>query len=72
MTNRMDALLVALNTDPAVLGARSRAKTNEYRAEHGTPNLPKCRRCDSYRYDRAVTGPDVDAMCGPRYCHYAV
>ena len=77
-----DALAQALTETPELLGARSRAKTNEYRARQmkaqGMPawqirvKLFYCPRCESYRYDDAVTGPDVDAMCGPEYCHYAI
>lgn len=59
--------------DPKGGAIRSRAKTNEYRAETlKVKGLPKCRRCDSYRFDAEVTGPDVDGLCGPTYCHHAV
>lgn len=61
-----------------ILAARSRAKMNEYRStqlkEGGAAwrKLPRCKRCESFRFDSAVTGPDVDGMCGPSYCHYAL
>jgi hypothetical protein len=67
------AMAQALKDAPGVGGARSRAKTNEYRAETlKVKGLPKCKKCNSHRYDDAVTGPDVDGMCGPTYCHYAL
>jgi hypothetical protein len=61
--------------DPGAAGARSRAKTNEYRSTtlsiKARCKLPRCNACGSYRYDDAVTGPDPDALCGPRFCSRA-
>ncbi len=71
MEQRLAALATAMTESGAILGARSRAKTNEYLHSIGRRNRPSCARCGSYRYDAAVSGPDVDKLCGPTYCAHA-